>query len=215
MTPELVDLARDELNVKEIRFVESAGELVTLRGKPNYRSLGARFGKRTQEVADLVRAVAGDALQALRRGAPLVVTLDGQPVELADEDVEVVEEAAGELAVESGEGYTVALDPTLDDALRREGLARELVNRIQRFRRDLDLNVSDRIHLGVFGESEIVAAAQEHADYIARETLAVELEAEPDGGADYAAQREVELDGMKAAVALSVVESPDGTVAHA
>ncbi len=213
LSRELLDLTRDELNVKEIRFVASAGELVTLRAKPNFRTLGARFGKRTQDVAERVRAVAGDALEGLRRGGVLSITLDGEPVELTAEDVDVVEEAVGELAVESGEGYTVALDSAVDDALRREGLARELVNRIQRFRRDLDLNVSDRIRLGLSGDEAVLDAVREHAAYIGGETLAVDVEVNVDG-AGYTAQREVDLDGAIARIALSV-DGPHAKAAHA
>src|SRR5690606_18988363 len=106
---------------------------------------------------------------------------------------------------EADEGYVVALDPTIDEALRLEGLARELVNRIQRLRRDEDLDVSDRIRLGLDGGAAVLAAAGAHRDFIARETLATDQRIGREmAGAVYTAARESELDGLPARIALAV-----------
>lgn len=122
-----------------------------------------------------MRGLSDEALRRFRAGQPLTIAVDGQQHALSAEELEIIEEAQGELAVESDGGYTVALDPTLDDELRREGLARELVSRIQRLRKDSGLAVSDRIRLAIDGATEVHEAAHAFADYIRSETLAVEL----------------------------------------
>jgi len=171
----LLDVVKDELNVKEVRFLRGAEDLVTLRAQPNFRVLGKRFGAATQAAAQAVRGLSDEALRRFRAGQPLTIAVDGQQHALSAEELEIIEEAQGELAVESDGGYTVALDPTLDDELRREGLARELVSRIQRLRKDSGLAVSDRIRLAIDGATEVHEAAHAFADYIRSETLAVEL----------------------------------------
>jgi isoleucyl-tRNA synthetase len=100
--------------------------------------------------------------------------------------------------VESDEGCTIALDPAMDEPLRLEGVARELVNRIQRLRKESGFAVTDRIHLAVFGDGVVLRAAGEHEDYIAAETLATSVITgpQPDGGWT-AAVHEVDLDGTR------------------
>jgi len=202
----LLGVVRDELNIKEVRFLQAAEELVTLRARPNFRVLGPRFGARTAQAAEAIRALPSERLLAFRRGEALTIVVDGEGYELTGEEFEVQEEAKGELVVEADEGFVVALDPTITEALRLEGLARELVNRIQRLRRDEGLQVSDRIRLGIFGGSEIQAAAVAHREFIAGETLAVEVEVggePPVGGYDVV--REVEVDGLAARIGFTVV----------
>ena len=131
--------------------------------------------------------------------------MDGEGFELSAEEFEVVEEARGDLVVEADEGYVVALDPTIDEALRHEGIARELVNRIQRLRRDEGLDVSDRIRLGIDGDASVLAAAEAHRAFISRETLATDLRVGKEmTGEVYTAEREVELDDLRARIALAV-----------
>ncbi|HUG40463.1 MAG TPA: isoleucine--tRNA ligase [Longimicrobiales bacterium] len=202
--PALLDVLKDELNVKDVRFLGAAEEVVTLEGKPNFRTLGQRFGGRTQEAAAAVRALSSDTLSRFRAGAVVVIEVDGESHELGTEDLEVVQNARGELVVESAEGYTVALDPALDEALRLEGLARELVNRVQRLRKDSGLEVSDRIRLRIGAADELRAAAERHREYIAGETLATSLDVGPLESADGDGARELDVDGMIARVALSV-----------
>ncbi|HEX7120143.1 MAG TPA: isoleucine--tRNA ligase [Longimicrobiales bacterium] len=198
-------VVRDELNVKIVRFLDAAEELVELKAKPNFRALGPKFGPRTALAADAIRQIAADRLRAFQRGEPLTIVVDGEGFELEAGEFEIVEEARGDFVVEAAEGYVVALDPTIDEALRREGLARELVNRIQRLRRDEALDVSDRIRLGVDGDEAVLAAAAAHGDFIARETLAAELRVGSESAAAvYTAERELELDGLRARIALAV-----------
>ncbi|HSL69134.1 MAG TPA: class I tRNA ligase family protein, partial [Longimicrobiales bacterium] len=206
----LLEVVRDELNIKDVSFLQAAEELVAYTATPSFRTIGKRFGARTQSAAQKIRELDSAALQAFRSGASLAIELDGERFELSAEELEVREHARGDLVVETDAGFTVALDPAVDDELRMEGLARELVNRIQRLRRDSGLAVSDRIRLRVLGDSEITAAVEQHRDYICGETLAVELVSGTDisTGTDLAVVHDVELDGTRARIALEV--APEG-----
>jgi isoleucyl-tRNA synthetase len=195
LTPELLDVLREELNVKRVQFLQAAGELVSLRAQPNFRQLGRRFGARTQEAAQRIRDLDGAALRAFRRGDRVAITVDGQAHPLEPGDVDITEEAAGELVVESDEGCTIALDPAINEELRLEGVARELVNRIQRLRKESGLAVSDRIELGVYGDSDVVRALARHGDYVARETLAVTVASGTGADAPADAQQ-TDIDGV-------------------
>jgi len=199
----LVPLLAAELNVKDVTFVSSADTLVTLQAKPNFRSLGKKFGKSTPTAAQAVAAFTSEHLRRFEAGEPLTVTVDGQTHTLDADDLTIVRQASGSLVVKGEGGYFAAVDPEVTPALRREGLARELVSRVQRLRRDAGLAVSDRVALWVWGASEIEAAVREFRDWIAEEVLAREIavgDAIP--GEAYATQA-VDLDGLAATVALT------------
>jgi isoleucyl-tRNA synthetase len=202
----LLEVVRDELNVKEVRFLQTADELVTLRARPNFRALGPRFGARTAEAAEAIRGLPMDRLRAYQKGEPLAIVVAGEGYELEGTDFELQQEAQGELEVEADGGYVVALDPTITEALALEGLARELVNRIQRLRRDEGFEISDRIRLGIFGEERIVAAAEMHREFITGETLAPEFTTgAPPAPEGFGVVREVEVEGMPVRIGLSVL----------
>ena len=201
MSEELLAVLRDELNVREVQFLQGAEELVTLRATPRFRELGKRFGGRTQQAAAAIRTLDHVALRALARGESVTIELDGVSHRLTLAELELHEEARGELVVESGEGATLALDPHVTEELRLEGLARELVNRIQRLRRETGLEVSDRIVLGIYAAGELKRAAERHASYIAGETLATSYVVGEIGDADAAAQP-VALDEGRVSIAL-------------
>jgi isoleucyl-tRNA synthetase len=202
---DLLAILRDELNVQGVEFMDRAEELVSFTARPNFRELGARHGKRTPAVAEAVRRLASAELAAFRRGEPLSVEVQGERVPLVAGELEIVQEARGDMVVEADGGFTVALDPTITPELRLEGLARELVNRVQRLRKDSDFEVSDRIRLAVSGEEEMLQAARAHREFIADETLAVEVEVGPTAVADgeWEAVRDVDLDGVAATVGVS------------
>ncbi|MGQ0560253.1 MAG: class I tRNA ligase family protein, partial [Gemmatimonadota bacterium] len=199
---ELIAVLKDELNVKEVHFLQRSEQLVALRAQPNFRVLGKRFGARTQEAATRVRDLMSEALRRFREGSPLRIEVGGEIHELLPDEVEVREEPHADLVVESAGGYTIALDPEIDEELRKEGIAREVVSRVQRLRRDSGLEVSDRIRLFVVAEGDALEAVRQYKDYIAHETLATELELEA-GAAGRGVS--VELDGSSARIALEAV----------
>ncbi|HEU0014040.1 MAG TPA: isoleucine--tRNA ligase [Longimicrobium sp.] len=204
MDEDLLAILRDELNVRAVEFMDRAEQLVTFSARPNFKALGAAFGKRTPKVAEAIRALPSDALAAFRRGEPLSVTVEGEEAVLAPEHLEVAQGARGEFVVQAEGAFTVALDPTLTPELRLEGLARELVNRVQNLRKESGLEVTDRIRLGVFGDGEILDVARGYGDYVAGEVLAVELEVGSVTDFEgYETTREVDLEGVTGMVAIA------------
>jgi isoleucyl-tRNA synthetase len=201
ISAELIGVLKEELNIKEVQFLQRSEDLVSLRAHPNFRAMGKRFGAKTQEAAARVRDLASDALRRFREGAPLRIEVGGEMFDLASDEVDVREEPRGELVVESDAGYTVALDPHIDDALRMEGIAREIVSRVQRLRRESGLEVNDRIRLMVVAEGEILEAAITHQDYIARETLAPEIHIVEAAPPEWERSlQNMELDGVRARI---------------
>jgi isoleucyl-tRNA synthetase len=166
----------EELNVKRVRFVTEADELGRWELKPNYRSLGPRFGKQMPQVAAAVAALdAQSAAGTLRDGGTVGVAIEGQEHPLGADDVQLVLQPLEGYQVERSGTHAVALNLELDDALRREGLAREAVRAIQEARKGAGLNVEDRIRLTLGGDAELVGAVREHEEYVAGETLATEV----------------------------------------
>ncbi len=204
LSDDVLDVVRDELNVKRVEFLGSADHLVSLSGNPNFRSLGNRFGKRTQRAGGAVRALTQESLQAYRDGQVVKIEVDGERFALEPDDLTVVEEATGDRVVKSEAGFTVALDPAIDDALASEGLARELVNRIQRLRRDAGLDITDRITLRVDGDEPVKEAARRHRDFIAGEVLAPSVVIGEADEESLEHSRDVDLDGSRGLIELSV-----------
>jgi isoleucyl-tRNA synthetase len=170
---ELEQLLRDELNVKSVRYVSEADELGRFELKPNYRTLGPRFGKQMPQVAAAIAAL--DPAR-LRAGERVGLNFNGQDHEIGPEDVTMVLQPLDGYQVERSGTHAVALNLEIDDELRREGLAREVVHAVQSARKNAGLDVEDRITLALGGDEELVAAAREHKDYVAGETLATSVE---------------------------------------
>jgi isoleucyl-tRNA synthetase len=164
-----------ELNVKRVVFPSDGDDIVRSSAKPDYGRLGPRFGRRTPAVARAILGLEPDLVRELKAGRGVTLRVGGEEVVVNPEDVRVQEEAAGELTVQAADGYLVGLDGSLTDELLAEGLAREVVNRVQRLRRDSGLDVSDRIRLAVAGPRRLEEAVSSHRAYIAGETLALEL----------------------------------------
>jgi isoleucyl-tRNA synthetase len=125
---------------------------------------------------------------------------------LVPDDLELLRSAAGELLVQEAAGFVTAIDPTVTESLRLEGMAREVVSRVQRMRKEAGFAVSDRIRLSVGGASEVTAAVSAHRDWIAGEVLATELLVGPDTLQDYTVSQVVDLDGIEATIALTTTE---------
>ncbi len=172
----LLELLRLEVNVKEVVVVESDTDLVRLKAKPNFRSLGKRYGKRTPAVAAAAQDLGSDALKGLEQGQTATLELEGESVTLFPEDVVVEREVASDWLVGSDGPFVAALDPRLSPELRGEGLAREVVNRVQRLRKEAGYAYTDRIAVWVSGDDLVLSAVRDHADFIQGETLARQLE---------------------------------------
>jgi isoleucyl-tRNA synthetase len=170
---QLEALVAGELNVKELEFVSEEAELVHYDVKPNYRALGPRFGKLMPKAAAAVESLnPASVSDALAGGRKLGINVDGTEHELQPEDVNLVMRPLDGYRVVAEAGRAVALSLELDDELRREGLAREIVHAVQNARRDAGLDVTDRIELVLGGDAELLEAAREHEAYVAGETLA-------------------------------------------
>jgi isoleucyl-tRNA synthetase len=180
-------LVTDELNVKAIRYVAEADELGHFEVKPNYRALGPRFGKQMPQVAAAIAAL--DPVR-LRDGGRAGINVDGAEHEIGPDDVQIGLQPLDGYQVERSGTHAVALNLQLDDELRREGLAREVVHAVQAARKMAGLNVEDRIALTLGGDEELLAATRAHEDYVAGETLATSVSY--DGANGDAARAEIE-----------------------
>jgi isoleucyl-tRNA synthetase len=198
----LLDLMAGELNVRRVRFAESADELSGWRAKPNFRALGPKLGPRVQEVAAALAADDGPLAARLATGENVTVDLSSGPVELTPGDVELVQQTQEGWGLASDGPVTVALDLTLDEDLRLEGLARELVHHVQALRRSAGLDVSDRIKLGVDASGPVAKALGAHRDWIASEVLAASIVDGPAEGAT--ASEDVSVEGGQARITMRV-----------
>ncbi|HEY4428478.1 MAG TPA: isoleucine--tRNA ligase [Solirubrobacteraceae bacterium] len=202
----LADVVREELNVRRVRFVAAAEELGSYQVKPNYRTLGPIFGSEMPLAADAVAALdPARVAAAVRDGVPLGIAVGGRDHTLSAEDVILTMRAPEGYSVEREGAHAVALDLAIDDDLRREGWSRETVHAIQNARKSAGLQVEDRIELVLAGDAPLLEAAAEHRDYIARETLAVQLRLADDSersadGTDYSEQTSV--DGLTLTISL-------------
>jgi isoleucyl-tRNA synthetase len=178
------ELVREELNVKEVRFVSESADLGSYVVKANYRTLGPRFGPHMPQAAAAIAGLdSGHVADALRDGKPVAISVDGHDHELGPDDLQLAMQPLEGYQVERAGSHAVALELALTDELVREGLAREIVHAVQNARRQAGLDVSDRIALGLGGDDELLAAARDHAAYISGEVLATELRYSADGDA--------------------------------
>jgi isoleucyl-tRNA synthetase len=189
----LAPLVREELNVRELQFVSEADELGQVELKPNYRTLGPRYGKQMPLVAAAVNGLdAAHAASALRNGQSIAISVGGQDHELGAEDLLVTMKPLEGYQVEREGSHAVALALTIDEPLRVEGWAREIVHAVQSARRNAELEVTDRIALTLDGDDALLAAARAHEPFIAGETLATQVSyASLDGTAE-----PVSIDGL-------------------
>jgi isoleucyl-tRNA synthetase len=196
------DLVTAELNVKELDFVSEEADLVSYAVKPNYRALGPRFGKRMPQVAAAVEALDPvHVAKVMADGGEVGISVDGDEHTIGPDEVALALQPLDGYEVEAEAGHAVALQLELDDELRREGLAREIVHAVQIARKDAGLDISDRIELSLGGDEELLAAAREHETYIAGEVLATSVAYDADG------VESVRIDGRDLYIVLS--HAPD------
>ncbi|HEV2993734.1 MAG TPA: isoleucine--tRNA ligase [Acidimicrobiia bacterium] len=191
----------EELNVHQLESLSSLEGLLTYTVAPNFRRLGPRVGRQMPQVQAALAAADGEAVRdALRRDGRLVLTLDGGEVTLEPDDVDLRAQAHEELVLAEDAGYAVALDTTLDDALRSEGWARSLIRCLNDRRKVLDLELSDRVRVVLAASGAIAEAARTHAEWIKGEVLAVEWEVRDPADRDGLAPLDVEGETVWASV---------------
>jgi isoleucyl-tRNA synthetase len=196
----MASIVREELNVRELRFVSEADELGEVEIKPNYRALGPRFGKQMPTVAAAVGGLdPAHVTAALREGRPVAINIGGQDHELVAEDLLVSMRPLAGYQVEREGSHAVALELEIDDELRVDGWAREIVHAVQAARRAAGLEITDRIALTLAGDDALIGAARTHQEYIAGETLAVEVSYESLDGAE-----PVKIDGLSLQVGVAL-----------
>jgi len=197
LDPRFVDIVIDELNVKAIEFVEQAGQLVSYRILPNNQLLGPRFGARFPKVrAALDKLDAKEAAAQIQAGANIQISVDGNPIELSPDEILVQTQPLEGLAIAADRMITVAVDTEITPDLRAEGLAREIVRRVQDMRKNAGFSIEDRIttfYLADSGDLDRVIA--DWACYITAETLTTHLAAEEPPQDAYVEKHK--LDGME------------------
>ncbi len=166
------DLILNEVNVKEMKFVDNAAGILVKRIKPDFKKLGPRYGKIMKQLAATITAMSQADIITFEKNGAFTFDIDGQQATIEAGDVEVIsEDIPGWLVANEG-NLTVALDITVTDELRREGIARELVNRIQNIRKTSGFDITDKIEVAIDACEETDAAVEEYSDYMSRQVLA-------------------------------------------
>nr|WP_321405974.1 isoleucine--tRNA ligase [uncultured Carboxylicivirga sp.] len=168
-------LVLTEVNVKEMEFLRDASGVLVKKIKPNFKTLGPKYGKMMKAISGAINALGQEEIAIFEKEERFSLELDGQKVVLSIEDVEIMsEDIPGWLVANEGK-LTVALDIEVTEELREEGIAREFVNRIQNLRKDSGLDVTDKIRLSIMKNDAVNKAVEKHAEYIGAQTLAVEV----------------------------------------
>ena len=191
-------LVVNEVNVKELRFVEGSGVLVK-KVKCNFRTMGKKFGKLMKGIAGQMDALDQDDIAAFERNGSIVLNVEGQEVTVDVADVEIINEDIPGWLVANDGNLTVALEVELNDELRNEGMARELINRIQNLRKDCGLEITDRVNVAISHDDRVKSAVDSFADYIKGQVLADKITVADNDGC------EVELDELKVRIKVEKV----------
>ena len=193
-------LIMNEVNVKRIELVAETAGLITKRVKPNFKTLGPKYGKYMKQIAALTAAFTQEQIAAVESAPETTLDLGGERITVTAADFEITSEDMPGWLVTSEGKLTVALDITVTDDLRREGVARELINRIQNIRKDSGFEVTDRIRVEIEAKEAAVGAVAAYADYIGQQTLArdVRTTALPEG--EFVVDSEIDEEPLKIAV---------------
>jgi isoleucyl-tRNA synthetase len=194
---ESASLIADELNVKQVVFEENEDTVVSLHAKPNYKKLGKIYKKSMKEAAPVIEAFTQAQIAALRNGE--TIDVKGHPVDI--DDIDLRREKRSGIEVETRGEITVAIDTEITPALRKEGLAREFVNRVQNTRKEHNFDVADRITITCAAPADIRDAVQAHETYVCNETLAASIQWQDN--ADAADMTTVDINGRRASLLLA------------
>ncbi len=171
----VADLIASEVNVKEVQLLDDTSSILVKEVKPNFKTLGPRFGKAMKQVAQAIQNLSETQIQELEKHGKLDLTIDGKETTLEAADVVITSKDVSGWLVASEQGVTVALDVQMNEALRLEGMARELVNRLQNMRKDLGFDVTDTIELTLSENDELTAVLEQNKAYIKHEILATSI----------------------------------------
>ena len=172
----VADLIMAEVNVKEIELLDDASGVLVKQIKPNFKALGPRFGKEMGNIAKEIQNLSQDQINEIDKNGEITILVSGNEVVLTTADVEISSQDIPGWLVANANGVTVALDITISDELRKEGIARELVNRIQNIRKDSGFEVTDKVKVTILEEPVIKEAVNANLEYIKSETLTESLE---------------------------------------
>ncbi|MBA7529722.1 hypothetical protein ES705_21920 [subsurface metagenome] len=169
-------LILSEVNVKEIDFLKDTSGVLVKKIKPNFKTLGPRYGKLMKQISSAIANFSQDVIAKIESEGEYSFEIDDQNIVLTCDDVEIVsEDIPGWLVANEGK-ITVALDVTVTSELRNEGIAREFINRIQNLRKDSGLEVTDKIHIRIMKHREIIEAVENFSEYIGSQTLANKID---------------------------------------
>lgn len=168
----IIPLILSEVNIKELRFVDDSNGILVKKIKPDFKKLGPKYGKVMKQLASVISAMSQEEITKLDREGRIELIVEGQSAEILREDVDIFSEDVPGWLVANDANLTVALDITVSPELKREGLARELINRLQNLRKDSGFDVSDRINVTLSENDEIKDVLSVFADYIAKEIQA-------------------------------------------
>lgn len=195
------EIIKAEINVKEVEYLTDSAGVIKKKIKPNFKTLGPKYGKLMKQIAGAVNGMSQEDIAAFEKAETFNITVGDENIALAMDDVEIMsEDIPGWLVANEG-GVTVALDVTITDELRNEGVAREFINRIQNIRKDSDFEVTDKVNILIVKTEEFDAALAEHADYISNQTLAASLEVVAE--LDEASAHKIDIDGTEVLIAVN------------
>jgi isoleucyl-tRNA synthetase len=170
------DLILSEVNVKEVEYLEDTTGVLVKSIKPDFKALGPRYGKMMKQIAAAVNAFTQEDIARIEQDEKYMIDIDGQEVEILLTDVDIITQDIPGWLISSMGNLTVALDITITPELEQEGLARDLVNRIQNIRKEKGFEVTDKIIMKIEKNTQINDAIQNNYDYICSETLAESLD---------------------------------------
>ena len=196
------DVILEEINVRQIEYVADESAIIKKKSKPNFKSLGPKFGKSVQPIAARLRDLTSEEISKLQLQGSLLLNVNGTDYTIDANDVEILHEDIQGWLVESDGSLTVALDTALTDELIDEGLAREFVNRVQNLRKDSGFEVTDRICIRHVSSERLIKALDRMTDYVKQETLAVEIQALSDEDALNHVSKSEDINGEQSLIAV-------------
>jgi isoleucyl-tRNA synthetase len=164
-------LILSEVNVKSIEFVDSANAMLVKRVKPDFKKLGPRYGKIMKQLASKIQSMTQDEINLLEKNCSYTLSIEGVEATIKLDDVEIISEDIPGWLVGNEGRLTIALDITVTDDLRKEGIARELVNRIQNLRKAKNFEITDRISIQISSDPSFDDAIRQYVDYIKQQVL--------------------------------------------